>query len=120
MSATGQDTKASSTPSFVSALVVAAITVGAFSLVFVCLHGRRNLRRVFQPRVELAPESKRPESLPGGLVSFWRTVLKNPDQNIIVANGVDAYLFVRYLKVFGVYMLVPYFVLTFVACIPAA
>jgi calcium permeable stress-gated cation channel len=120
MSATGKDTNASTTPSFISALVVAAITVGAFTTVWLVLHSRKNLRRVFQPRVELAPESKRPQPLPDNLVGFWKGVFGTPDQDVIVANGLDAYFFVRFLKVFGMQMLVPYFLLTFIICIPLA
>ncbi|WWD18719.1 hypothetical protein CI109_103173 [Kwoniella shandongensis] len=118
MSATGKDTNASSTPSFISALVVAGITVGAFTAIWLILHGRKTLRRVYQPRIELAPESKRPQALPSGVVPFWRTIFSTPDRDIIVANGLDAYFFVRFLKVFGLQMLVPYVFLTFVVCIP--
>jgi hypothetical protein len=118
MSATGKNTQASSTPSFISALVVAGITVGALTVFWLVLHGRRNLNRVYQPRVDLAPKAKRPMPIPSGILPFWRTVFAAPDTEIIVANGVDAYLFVRFLKVFGLYMLVPYFILTFAVCIP--
>lgn len=118
MSATGKNTQASSTPSFISALVVACITVGALSAVWFILHGRKNLRHVFQPRVDSAPKVKRPQMLPSGLFPFWTSVFAVPDKEIIVANGPDAYFFVRFLKVFGLHMLVPYFLLTFVICIP--
>ena len=118
MSATGKNTNASSTPSFVSALVVAAITVGVFTSVWLVLHNRKNLRRVFQPRRELVPDSKKPPELPGGVLPFWKTVLGTPEKDIIVANGLDAYLFVRYLKVFGVQMLVPYVLLSIAICVP--
>lgn len=120
MSATGKNTQSSTTSSFISALVVAGITVGAFTALWLVLHGRRNLKRVYQARTELAPVSKRPPELPSGLVAFWRTVFKTPDTEIIVANGVDAYLFARFLRVFGVEMLVPYFLLTFIILIPVS
>jgi hypothetical protein len=118
MSATGKDTSTSTTSSFVSALVVALITVGAFSALWIVLHGKANLRRVYQPRAILAPESKRPQELPGGPLPFWKTVFSLPDKEIIVANGVDAYLFLRFIKVFGLFMLLPYFLLTFIILIP--
>lgn len=118
MSNTGKDTNASSTPSFIAALATAGITVGVFTGVWLILHGRRTLDRVFQPRVMLAPDAKRPEPLPSGTFSFWRDIFSTPDSAIIVANGVDAYLFVRYLKVFGLQMLVPYVILSFAVCIP--
>ncbi|KAK8858828.1 hypothetical protein IAR55_003058 [Kwoniella newhampshirensis] len=118
MSATGKDTNTATTGSFVSALVVAGITVGAFTTVWLLLHGRGTLKRVYQPRVDLAPESKRPQSLPTGVVPFWRTIFATPDKDVIVSNGLDAYFYVRFLKVFGLQMLVPYVFLTFVICIP--
>ena len=121
MSATGADTGEANTSTFVSALVVAGITLGAFTAVWAILHGRKKFAtRVYQPRVELAPEGKKPKQLPLGIISFWRPVLDTPDQDLIVANGLDAYLFVRFLKVFGVKLLIPYFLLTFVVCIPLA
>jgi hypothetical protein len=61
---------------------------------------------------------KRPDELPSGIFPFWKRVLSTPDEEIIVANGPDAYFFVRFIKVFGLYMLVPYLFLTFVICIP--
>jgi len=118
MSATGKDTSTSTTSSFVSALVVACVTVGALSLLWLVLHSRHNLRRVYQPRTILAPESKRPNGLPDGPLPFWKTVFSVPDTEIIVANGVDAYFFLRFIRVFGLYMLVPYFLLTFIILIP--
>ncbi|ORY30595.1 hypothetical protein BCR39DRAFT_529076 [Naematelia encephala] len=120
MSATGKNPSSSTTPSFISALVVAGITVGVFTSLWLVLHSRRNLRRVYQPRVELAPESKRPEPLPSGVVSHWRTVFMQPDADIIIANGLDAYFFVRFLKVFGLQMLLPYFLLSCIILIPVS
>jgi hypothetical protein len=120
MSATGKDTAGSTTSSFLSALVVAGITVGGFSAAWLVLHSRPSLSKVFQPRVELAPEAKRPQPLPSGVVSFWKTVFKTPDAEIIGANGPDAYFFVRFLKVFGLLMLLPYFLLSFAVCIPVS
>lgn len=120
MSATGKDSQSATTPSFIAALVTAGVTVGVFTAIWAILHGSKKLRRVFQPRVELAPKAKRPEQLPDGIFSFWRTVFATPDKEIIVANGPDAYLFVRYLKVFGIYMMLPYILLTIAICLPVS
>ncbi|KAK4689011.1 calcium permeable stress-gated cation channel, partial [Tremellales sp. Uapishka_1] len=118
MSATGKDTQSSTTGSFIAALVTAGITVGALSAFWLAFHGQKKLRRVYQPRIELAPASKRPAELPSGPIPFWRAVLATPDQEIIISNGPDAYFFVRFLKIFGIHMLIPYFLLTFIICIP--
>lgn len=99
--------------------MVAGLTVGVFTALWAVLHSRRNLRRVYEPRALLAPTEKRPQDLPSG-AGFWKTVFALPDQEIIVANGPDAYFFLRFIKVFGIHMLLPYFVLTFAICIPLA
>lgn len=115
MSATGKDTT-SSTPQFIAALVTGAVVVGALSALFVVLH--RKYKHVYQSRLELAPPDKKPPVLPTGIISWWKTVLSTPDELIIEMNGLDAYLFVRFLKVFGVWMLIPYFLLTCIILIP--
>jgi len=121
MSATDKDTQSATTPSFIAAIVVAAITVGAFTTVWLVLHRSKRLREVFQPRVEKAPLSKRPhQQLPDGPLAFWKTVFGLPDKEIIVANGPDAYFFVRYLKIFGLYMMGPYVLLTCAVLIPVS
>jgi len=120
MSATGDDTKAETTSSFVAALVTAGITVGVFTGIWLVLHGRKQLTKVFQPRTILAPDAQKPRPLPTGMFAWWKTIFTMPDQEIIVANGVDAYFFVRFLKVFGLQMMVPYVFFTFAVCIPAA
>ena len=97
---------------------MAGITVGVLTSVWLLLHNRKNLHKVFQPRRELVPESKRPPELPTGTLSFWKTVWSLPDKEIIVANGLDAYLFLRYIKVFGVQMLGPYVILSIAICVP--
>ncbi|WWD05285.1 hypothetical protein V865_003358 [Kwoniella europaea PYCC6329] len=121
MSATGKDTTTASTSSFVTALVTAGITVGALTAVWLILHNRQKLKRVFQPRSLLAPDAKRPPVLPSGIFGYWKTILiSTPDTDLIVSNGPDAYFFIRFIKVFGLKMLLPYVLLTFVVCIPAS
>ncbi|WVO14302.1 hypothetical protein L204_101934 [Cryptococcus depauperatus] len=120
MSQTNADTTTSTTPSFVAALVTAGITVGAFSTVWLVLHGRSGLVRVFQPRTILPPQSKRPQPLPSGIISFWKTLFMTPDEDIIASNGPDAYFYIRYMKVFGLQMLVPYLILTCTILIPVS
>lgn len=121
MSATDKDTQSATTPSFIAAIVTAAITVGVFTTVWLVLHRSKRLRDVFQPRSEKAPLMKRPATqLPDGPLAFWKTVFSLPDKEIIVANGPDAYFFIRYLKIFGLYMLVPYVFLTCAVLIPVS
>ena len=118
MSATTADTSTSSTPQFVAALVVAAATVAGFTAAWMVLVRQKRFSAVFNPRGALAPEGKKPIPLPNNIVGFWRTIFSIPDTDIIIANGPDAYLFVRFLKVFGLEMLIPYLILTVAICIP--
>ncbi|WVR06572.1 hypothetical protein IAU60_003604 [Kwoniella sp. DSM 27419] len=120
MSATNKDTNTATTESFIAALAVAGATVGGLTVLWLVLHGRKTLHNVFQPRVQLAPKGKRPEPLPSGVFAYWKTVFKTADQDIITYNGPDAYFFVRFLKVFGLEMLLPYWILTFAVCVPVS
>ncbi len=103
-----------------AAAVVAVITVGAFTAVWLVLHAA-SLNQVFPAAMSTsAPESKRPDPLPSGIGAFWKTVLSTPDANIIASQGPDAYFFVRFLQGIRIQMLVPLLFLTFVVCIPLA
>lgn len=107
------------TGSFVAALVTGCITVGVCVLFWLVMHNRKSLVRVFQPRTVVAPDGKPAEPLPGQPVSWWRKVFSLDDTNVLEANGPDAYFFLRYLKIFGLYMLIPYLFFTFAALLPA-
>jgi hypothetical protein len=61
--------------------------------------------------------SKRPPPLPTGF-ALVKAIIQTPDDLIIEQNGLDAYLFVRFIKVFGIWMLVPYFLLTWIILMP--
>ncbi|KAI5449824.1 phosphate metabolism protein 7 [Naganishia albida] len=119
MSATNKDTT-TSTPQFLSALVTGAAVVGALSAVFFLLYRNPKLQRVYQARHELAPDEKRPAALPRGIVPWWKTILTSPDKLIIEQNGLDAYFFLRFIKIFGLFLLVPYFLLTWIVLMPVS
>ncbi|KAF8335819.1 uncharacterized protein EI90DRAFT_2912545 [Cantharellus anzutake] len=119
MSATGKDTKSATTAQFISALIVGLITVAVFTVAWFLL--RKRFRRVFQPRVDVTvPGKQPPDPLPDGVVSWWETILGTPDKAIIAANGLDAYFFVRFLKVFGLHLLGPFVFLSCAVLIPLA
>lgn len=112
---------AASTGTFTAALVSAAIMVGACGLFWLIFHGSQKLVSVFQPRttdIKLAEE--RPESLPSNPVSWWRRVFSLDDFEVLELNGPDAYFFVRYIKVFGIYLLAPLVVLAIGVLVPIA
>lgn len=117
---TTKDVQASSTPSFVSALVVAAITVGVCVVFWFVFFGRKQFQRVYQPRTLLAPLDKRAEPLPSQPHAWWKRVFTLNDDEILHLNGPDAYFFVRFIRIFGLYAMVPYILLSFAVCVPAS
>lgn len=118
---TTSEVAGASTSTFVTALVTAAITCGVCLGFWLIFRNRKNLIRVFQPRSVLAEDDKKEEPMPTGIFSFWKTVFKSlDDTEVLRLNGPDAYFFVRYLKVIGLHLMFPTFLITFAACIPAA
>ncbi|KAK0463530.1 DUF221 family protein [Desarmillaria tabescens] len=86
----------STTKTFVTALVVngalLAAEVGAFLIL------KQKLGRIYSPRTFLPPPDKRAEELPKG---FWRwipAILMSPPEDIIHKNGLDSYMFLRFIK----------------------
>ncbi|KAG8981813.1 hypothetical protein FRB90_006971, partial [Tulasnella sp. 427] len=81
-----------------------AIQVGAFTY----LKGR--LGRVYSPRSYLPPPEKRAEKLPRGPWKWFIALVTSPSKDIIRKNGLDAYLFIRFLRVlifvFGCFTLI--------------
>lgn len=85
-----------STSSFVAALVLNAAIFGAEILAFTLL--RRSFPAIYEPRSRFLPEGKRQRSLGEGLFS-WPVTIYNADHNDIrMHNGMDAYFFVRFLR----------------------
>ncbi|KAG8885941.1 hypothetical protein FRB99_004411, partial [Tulasnella sp. 403] len=114
MSVSQQDIdKSNSTNSFVTALATNAallvVQVGAFTY----LKGR--LQRVYTPRSFLPPPEKRAEELPRGPWKWFMALLTSPSKDLIRKNGLDAYLFIRFLRllmmIFGVFTLLTWPVL---------
>ncbi|KAG9007929.1 hypothetical protein FRB93_006948 [Tulasnella sp. JGI-2019a] len=97
--------KGGSENSFLSAFatnaVLLAVQVGAFTF----LKGR--LHRVYTPRSFLPPPNKRAEKLPPGPWKWLAALLTNNSKDLIRKNGLDAYLFIRFLRtliiIFGVF-----------------
>ncbi|KAL1745478.1 hypothetical protein HDZ31DRAFT_81894 [Schizophyllum fasciatum] len=91
--------KAASTDSFVTALVFNAIVFGAEIGVFTVL--RPWFRAIYEPRTYVPPPSKRSptiDALAGLRRASSATLSKLDPRNIIPASGLDAYLFVRFLR----------------------
>ncbi|KAF8606373.1 DUF221-domain-containing protein [Ceratobasidium sp. AG-I] len=94
---------------FVTNIALLAIQVGAFVVL------KNKLYRIYSPRTTLPPPNKRAVELPKGPWRWLPTVIFAPSEDIIRKNGLDAYLFIRFLRlmiiIFGVFTLISWPVL---------
>lgn len=83
----------------ISTLVPALIPALAFLLVF--LFFRRSQRRFYAPRTYLGslPHNERSPDLPGGWLNWIGPFAKIPDVYALTHQGLDSYLFLRFLRV---------------------
>ncbi|KAF8637999.1 hypothetical protein AX16_010631 [Volvariella volvacea WC 439] len=104
-----------STRTFVTALVANSglllVEVAAFLLL------KQRLWRIYSPRTHLPPPQKRAQELPNGLWRWLPALLRMPTKDIIHKNGLDAYMFLRYMKMLITILLV-YTIVTFAVIIP--
>ncbi|KAG8717436.1 hypothetical protein FRC09_014276 [Ceratobasidium sp. 395] len=96
MSATEEKAKSASTSSFVTALVLNAAIFGVEILAFTVI--RRSFPSIYEPRARFLPEGKRQRPLGDGLLSWPVSIFKADHKDIQQQNGMDAYFFVRYLR----------------------
>ncbi|KAG8791988.1 hypothetical protein FRC12_007627 [Ceratobasidium sp. 428] len=96
MSTTQEEAQSASTPSFVTALVLNAAIFGAEILIFTII--RRSFPSIYEPRSRFLPEGKRQRPLGDGLFSWPVSIFKADHKEIQQQNGMDAYFFVRYLR----------------------
>ncbi|KZS87835.1 DUF221-domain-containing protein [Sistotremastrum niveocremeum HHB9708] len=108
-----QKAGSASSQSFLTALVTYGATliveVGAFIIL------KQRLKRVYAPRTYLPPPDKRSTDLPRGAWRWAWAVVWSPTQDIIHKNGLDAYMFLRFLRImiwiFGVFTVATWVVL---------
>ncbi|SCU90635.1 LADA_0F05446g1_1 [Lachancea dasiensis] len=93
----------SSTSAFVTALIINGII--ALVMVFLFLRLRPRNERVYQPRsikdILTIREEERTEPVPSGNFQWVQFLLSRPHSYIIQHTGLDGYLFLRYIAVFG-------------------
>ncbi|KDE07374.1 hypothetical protein MVLG_02415 [Microbotryum lychnidis-dioicae p1A1 Lamole] len=115
MSLTAADATNKSTQTFVTALVsglaVAGVEIAAFIII------RNRFRKIYNPRSYLVPPSKRIDPLPPGLLSWIPYILKLDSKLIITHNGLDAYVFVRFLYLM-MEIFFPFWVVTWIILLP--
>jgi hypothetical protein len=79
-----------------AAMSFALAGAGVQMLVFVLLRWR--LTRIYRPRTYLVPERERVPIPPHGLIGWIKPVFATPSLHIIQKCGLDAYFFIRYLR----------------------
>ncbi|KAF5351925.1 hypothetical protein D9756_007456 [Leucocoprinus leucothites] len=104
------------TSNFLTALVVNGALLGAEVGAFLIL--KQRLWRIYGPRTVLPPPDKRAPHFPAGMVNWLPALIRYPTEDIIHNNGLDAYMFLRYLKLLMRIFLV-FTLLTFAVIIPA-
>ncbi|EJD51160.1 DUF221-domain-containing protein [Auricularia subglabra TFB-10046 SS5] len=90
------EAKSSSTPSFVTALVLNLVIFGAEIAIFTIV--RRRFKEIYEPRTFIPAENKRIKPLSDSLLE-WPIALWNADWRATKHhNGMDAYFFVKFLR----------------------
>lgn len=115
--------KSASTTTFVTALVANAGAFGIQLAIFTIL--RPYFKAIYEPRTYVPPPEKRIQPLTGGKGSkrsimglFWPLAVMTADyRQIIKANGLDAYFFVRFLRLM-VKILLPIWIVSWAVLLP--
>ncbi|CAG8492683.1 10344_t:CDS:10 [Ambispora gerdemannii] len=94
--------KQKQTDSATTTLVSSIVFNGAITASMLIIFGiaRRWDKKVYQPRTYLVPERRRSPALPSGFFG-WLSVLKTTNEEIIQRAGLDAYMFLRFFRVFA-------------------
>ncbi|EED23543.1 DUF221 domain protein, putative [Talaromyces stipitatus ATCC 10500] len=94
--ATGDEKQGISVSTFVASLATGAIVFAIEALLFLMLKG--NLRRIYQPRTYLVPDRERTKPPAPGLFGWVYAVFQTTNAEFIQKCGLDAYFFLRYLR----------------------
>ncbi|KAH2121159.1 hypothetical protein KXW75_002615 [Aspergillus fumigatus] len=81
---------------FLASLATAVIVFAVEFLLFLLLKGK--LTRIYQPRTYLVPDRERTKPSPPGLFSWVGPVFRTSSSEFIQKCGLDAYFFLRYLR----------------------
>ncbi|KAL1744955.1 hypothetical protein HDZ31DRAFT_37437 [Schizophyllum fasciatum] len=115
MSASADKAASSTDSSFLTALVVNAALLGVEVLAFVIL--KQKLQRIYYPRTYLPPPERRSEHLPNGIFGWLPALIRAPTADIIQKNGLDSYMFIRFLRLLVIIFFVS-MVLTVAVLVP--
>ncbi|KAG2411531.1 hypothetical protein HFD88_009087 [Aspergillus terreus] len=92
----GQKSEGISIKTFVASLATAIIIFTVEFLLFLVLKGK--LLRIYQPRTYLVPDRERTAPSPPGLFRWAGPVFRTSSTEFIQKCGLDAYFFLRYLR----------------------
>ncbi|KAK2740225.1 hypothetical protein FQN55_008951 [Onygenales sp. PD_40] len=95
-SGTGQKTAGMSITTFMASLATAIIIFAVEFFLFVLLKAK--LTRIYQPRTYLVPERERTDPSPAGFFQWITPVFRTSNSEFIQKCGLDAYFFLRYLR----------------------
>ncbi|KAK7039087.1 phosphate metabolism protein 7 [Paramarasmius palmivorus] len=102
-----------STKSFLTSLITNASLLAIEVSAFIIL--KQRLGRIYSPRTFLPPPDKRATPLSGSWWKWLPQTILTPSKDVIHKNGLDAYMFLRFMrvlaKVFAVYTLVTFLVI---------
>ncbi|KAJ7045820.1 DUF221 family protein [Mycena alexandri] len=104
-----------STQTFVTSLVANGGLLAVEVAAFVILKNR--LGRIYSPRTFLPPPAKRAQELPKGFWRWFPALMVEDAKDIISKNGLDAYMFLRFLKML-IWIFFVFTVSTFLVIIP--
>jgi hypothetical protein len=107
--------KSASTATFVTALVFNAAVFGIELVIFTVL--RPYFKAIYEPLTYTPPPSKRAQPLSNSIFLWPVAVFKADYHGIIRANGLDAYFFVRFLRMM-VKVLLPIWIISWIVLIP--
>ncbi|KAI8451639.1 hypothetical protein BY996DRAFT_7281872 [Phakopsora pachyrhizi] len=107
--------RSKSTSTFLSALVISLIAAGVQVLLFLVL--RTSIKKIYAPRTYLPPLSKRSEPVSSKPWGWILPTIKVPSTSMIPTAGLDAYMYLRFLKMM-VFIFGPTAILTCAVLLP--
>ncbi|KDR80141.1 hypothetical protein GALMADRAFT_153825 [Galerina marginata CBS 339.88] len=110
-----QNAKSASTSTFVTALVFNAAVFGIELAVFTVL--RPYFKAIYEPRTYVPKPAKRAKPLSRNMFLWPFAVFRSDYRAIIAANGLDAYFFVRFLRLMAI-ILVPIWLVSWAVLLP--
>ncbi|RAL15251.1 putative DUF221 domain protein [Aspergillus homomorphus CBS 101889] len=92
----GKNKEGISIGTFLASLATAVVVFAVEFLLFMLLKGK--LSRIYQPRTYLVPDRERTQPSPPGLFRWIGPVFRTSSSEFIQKCGLDAYFFLRYLR----------------------